>query len=33
MREVVVAGVGICRFGRYPDRDYQDLGREAVMNY
>jgi len=32
MREVVVAGVGICRFGRYPDRDYQDLGREAVMN-
>jgi acetyl-CoA acetyltransferase len=32
MREVVVAGIGMCKFGRYPDKEYQDLGREAVMN-
>ena len=32
MREVVIAGVGMCKFGRHPERDYQDLGREAVLN-
>jgi len=32
MREVAVAGVGMCRFGRYPERDYQELGAEAVLN-
>ena len=32
MREVVVAGIGMCKFGRYPDKEYQDLGREAVVN-
>ncbi|MHB1126352.1 MAG: thiolase family protein [Bacillota bacterium] len=30
MREVVVAGVGIHPFGRFPDKDYRDLGRTAV---
>ncbi|MCK4793289.1 MAG: thiolase family protein, partial [Desulfobacteraceae bacterium] len=32
MREVAIAGVGMCRFGRYPDGDYQELGREAALN-
>ena len=32
MREVAVAGVGMCKFGRHPGREYQDLGYEAVMN-
>lgn len=32
MKEVVVAGIGMCTFGRYPDKEYQDLGREVVMN-
>ena len=32
MREVAVAGVGMCKFGRYPDRDYRDIGLEAVLN-
>jgi len=38
MREVVVAGVGMCRFGRYdgekgrPYKTFYDLGREAVVN-
>jgi acetyl-CoA acetyltransferase len=32
MRNVVVAGVGMCKFGRYPDKDYRDLGSEAVIN-
>jgi len=32
MREVAIAGVGMCKFGRYPDKEYQDLGYEAVMN-
>ncbi len=30
MREVVIAGVGIHKFGRFPDKDYRDLGREAT---
>lgn len=32
MREVIVAGVGMGKFGRYPDKEYQDLGYEAVIN-
>jgi len=31
MREVFVAGVGMIRFGRYPDRDVPDLGAEAAL--
>ena len=31
MREVFVAGVGMIRFGRYPDRDVPDLGGEAAL--
>ena len=37
MRKVVVAGVGMCRFGRYdgengrPYKTFYDLGREAVI--
>ena len=32
MREVTIAGVGMCKFSRYPDKDYRDLGYEAVIN-
>jgi acetyl-CoA acetyltransferase len=32
MREVAVAGVGMSKFGRYRDKEYQDLGFEAVVN-
>jgi acetyl-CoA acetyltransferase len=31
MRDVFVAGVGMIRFGRYPDRDVPDLGAEAAL--
>lgn len=31
MRKVFVSGVGVMKFGRYPEREYQDLGFEAVM--
>jgi len=31
MREVVIAGVGIHPFGRFPDKDYRDIGREAAL--
>jgi acetyl-CoA acetyltransferase len=31
MRDVYVAGVGMIRFGRYPDRDVPDLGAEAAL--
>jgi len=31
MRDVFVAGVGMIRFGRFPDRDLPDLGAEAVL--
>jgi acetyl-CoA acetyltransferase len=31
MRDVFVAGVGMLRFGRYPDRDVPDLGGEAAL--
>lgn len=32
MREVVVLGAGLHRFGRFPDKTYQELGREAIKN-
>jgi acetyl-CoA acyltransferase len=32
MREVVIVGVGMTRFGRYLERSPQDLGLEAVWN-
>ncbi len=32
MREVVVLGAGLHRFGRFPDKSLQDLGREAIKN-
>src|SRR5262245_36134644 len=31
MRDVFVAGVGMMRFGRYPDRSIEDMGREALL--
>jgi len=31
MREVVIAGVGLHKFGRFPFKSLQDLGYEAVM--
>ena len=31
MREVRVAGVGMIRFGRFPERPIEDMGREAVQ--
>jgi acetyl-CoA acyltransferase len=31
MRDVFVAGVGMIRFGRYPDRDVPELGGEAAL--
>lgn len=30
MREVVVAGVGIHEFGRFPEKDYREIGRVAA---
>jgi acetyl-CoA acyltransferase len=32
MRDVVILGVGMTRFGRFLDRSTQDLGREAIWN-
>lgn len=32
MRDVVVLGAGLHRFGRFPDKSLQDLGREAIKN-
>lgn len=32
MREVVVLGAGLHRFGRFPEKSLQDLGREAISN-
>ncbi|UCC86087.1 MAG: thiolase family protein [Anaerolineales bacterium] len=32
MRDVYVAAVGMTRFGKYPDRPIEDMGREAVLN-
>jgi benzoylsuccinyl-CoA thiolase BbsB subunit len=32
MREVTVLGAGMHRFGRFPDKSLQDLGREAIKN-
>lgn len=31
MREVCVLGVGIHKFGRFPDKNLGDLGREAIL--
>lgn len=31
MREVCVIGVGIHKFGRFPDKNLGDLGREAIL--
>jgi len=31
MREVVIAGVGIHPFGRFPDKDYRQMAREAAL--
>lgn len=30
MREVVIAGIGTTEFGRFPDKDYRQMGREAA---
>ncbi|MEP7216610.1 MAG: 3-ketoacyl-CoA thiolase, partial [Anaerolineaceae bacterium] len=30
MRDVLVLGAGLHRFGRFPDKSLQDLGREAI---
>ena len=32
MREVVVLGVGLHKFGRFPDKTIKDLGRVAILN-
>lgn len=32
MRDVLVLGAGLHRFGRFPDKSLQDLGREAIEN-
>ena len=32
MRDVVVLGAGLHRFGRFPDKSLPDLGREAIEN-
>jgi len=32
MREVAVVGVGMTRFGKYPDKGIKDLVREAAMH-
>ena len=32
MREVVVAGIGLTRFGSYPDEESYDFGAEAIFN-
>ena len=32
MRDVQVLGAGLHRFGRFPDKSLQDLGREAISN-
>jgi len=32
MRDVEVLGAGLHRFGRFPDKSLQDLGREAIKN-
>lgn len=31
MREVCIIGVGLHKFGRFPDKDLGDLGREAIL--
>lgn len=31
MREVCIVGVGLHKFGRWPDKDVSDMGREAIQ--
>ncbi len=31
MREVCVVGVGLHKFGRWPEKDVTDMGREAIQ--
>lgn len=32
MRDVVIIGVGMTRFGKFLERSLQDMGREAIWN-
>jgi benzoylsuccinyl-CoA thiolase BbsB subunit len=32
VRDVAVIGVGMTKFGRFPETSFEDLGREAIMN-
>ena len=32
MRDVIVAGIGMVKFGRHPDKEYHELGFKAVIN-
>jgi benzoylsuccinyl-CoA thiolase BbsB subunit len=32
VRDVAVIGVGMTKFGRFPETSFEDLGREAMMN-
>ncbi len=32
MRDVAVIGVGMTKFGRFPETSFEDLGREAITN-
>ena len=32
MRDVAIIGVGMTKFGRFPETSFEDLGREAIMN-
>lgn len=32
MRDVAVIGVGMTKFGRFPEASFEDLGREAITN-
>ena len=32
MREVAIIGVGLHKFGRFPEKEVEDLGRVAILN-
>lgn len=32
MKEVAIVGVGLCKFGVYPERSVRDMGEEAIWN-
>jgi acetyl-CoA acetyltransferase len=32
VRDVAVIGVGMTKFGRFPETSFEDLGREAITN-